>query len=179
MKKLSISYSIEDNSELANHLKQLNNKYSNTNFIKNRKVDPNKMKKNITPIILPNPDSNINSIINNNRLIQKHTPSQLFNYKGRENTSIRKQNPPMFFTNNYNSLNVNSVEIIEDSIKDISFKVVDKKNNIHEKDNINNKNNIDEKDNINDKNYIDEKNNTSLHINTEKKNKKITTAILY
>jgi hypothetical protein len=163
MKKLSISYSIEDNNELTNHLNQLNNKYSNTNFIKNRKVDPNKMKKNITPIILPNPNSNINSIINNSHLIQKHTPSQLFNYKSRENMSIRKQNPPMFFTNNYNALNVKSVEIIEDSIKDISFKIVDKKNNIDEKNNINNKNDIEEK------NDIYEKNNTSSYVNTEKK----------
>jgi hypothetical protein len=171
MKKLSINYSGEDNTQLINHLKQLNDKYSNTKFIKNKQVDQNNMKKNITPMILPNSESNINSIniINNNHLIRKHTPSQLFNYKSRENMSIRKQNPPMFFTNNYNALNVKSVEIIEDSIKDISFKIVDKKNNIDEKNNINNKNDIDEKNNINNKNDIDEKNNTSSYVNTEKK----------
>ena len=159
MKKLSINYSVEDNTQLINHLKQLNDKYSNTKFIKNKQVDQNNMKKNITPMILPNSESNINSInsINNNHLIRKHTPSQLFNYKSRENMSIRKQNPPMFFTNNYNALNVKSVEIIEDSIKDISFKIVDKKNN------------IDEKNNINNKNDIEEKNNTSLNDNSEKK----------
>ena len=80
MKKLPINYSTDDdNSQLINHLKQLNNKYSNTKFIKNRQIDLNKMKKNITPMILPNSESNINSI-NKNHLIQKHTPSQFFYY---------------------------------------------------------------------------------------------------
>lgn len=145
MKKLPINYSTDDdNSQLINHLKQLNNKYSNTKFIKNRQIDLNKMKKNITPMILPNSESNINSI-NNNHLIQKHTPSQFFNYKSRENMNIKKQNPPMIFSKNYNILNIQNVEFNEGGVTDISFKIINKKNNINEK------------------------NNTSLNVNSENK----------